>query len=44
VTLRVSVRGDEALLGRIVALDSRLHRSGTTTAGASPAADFVYQR
>lgn len=44
VTLRVSVRGDEALLGRIVALDSRMRRSGTSTDGASPVADFVYQR
>ncbi len=40
ITLRVAVRGDRELLGRIAALDGRLQPGSE---GATPAADFVYR-
>jgi hypothetical protein len=43
ITLRVVVRGDRELLGRIVALDGRLQPGGQVGADAATAVDFVYQ-
>jgi hypothetical protein len=43
ITLRVVVRGDRELLGRIVALGGRLQPGGQSEADAAAAADFVYQ-
>lgn len=40
ITLRVAVRGDRELLGRIAALDGRLQPGPE---GATPAVDFVYR-
>jgi len=40
ITLRVVVRGDRELLGRIAALDGRLQPGA---GGAAPSADFVYR-
>jgi uncharacterized protein len=43
VRLRMVVRGDRELLGRIAALDGRLQPGAAADAGAEPAVDFVYQ-
>jgi hypothetical protein len=43
VTLRVVVRGDRELLGRIAALDGRLQPGPPDVAGAEAAVDFVYR-
>jgi hypothetical protein len=42
ITLRVAVRGDRELLGRIVALDGRLQPVAPVAGDATPAVDFVY--
>jgi hypothetical protein len=42
ITLRVAVRGDRELLGRIAALDGRLQPVAPTAGEAAPAVDFVY--
>jgi len=44
VRLRMVVRGDRELLGRIAALDGRLQPGAAADAGAEPEVDFVYQR
>lgn len=44
VRLRMVVRGDRELLGRIAALDGRLQPGAAADAGAEPDVDFVYQR
>lgn len=43
VQLRMVVRGDRELLGRIAALDGRLQPGPAAVAGANQAVDFVYQ-
>ena len=43
ITLRVVVRGDRELLGRVVALDGRLQPGGRAADDAAPAVDFVYR-
>ncbi len=43
IRLRMVVRGDRELLGRIAALDGRLQPGAAAEAGAEPAVDFVYQ-
>lgn len=43
VTLRVVVRGDRDLLGRVAALDGRLQPGPRGGEGAESAVDFVYQ-
>jgi hypothetical protein len=42
VRLRMDVRGDRDLLGRIAALDGRLQPSPAATGAAEPGTDFVY--
>ena len=42
LTLRLAVRGDRELLGRIVALDGRLQPPSTVAGPAVPAVDFLY--
>jgi len=44
VRLRMVVRGDRELLGRIAALDGRLQPVAAAGAAAQPDVDFVYQR
>ena len=43
VTLRVVVRGDRDLLGRVAALDGRLQPGPRGGEGAESAVDFVYR-
>jgi len=43
VRLRMVVRGDRELLGRIAALDGRLQPGAAAEAGAEPEVDFVYR-
>jgi len=43
VRVRMVVRGDRELLGRIAALDGRLQPGAAAEAGAEPVVDFFYQ-
>jgi len=43
ITLRMEVRGDRELLGRVVALDGRLQPGTADAVGAIASVDFVYQ-